>query len=109
MAEFGVDGFIKLWIAIEALTMNGPSTKPLVTLLAEAYDKDARWVQDSLRIERLKQMRGDIMHNGKMPVIRGDVLRYLVAIYEDALAHRLGLSFERRAESLASLDAVRFL
>lgn len=105
----GVDAFIKLWVAIEALVLESASTKPLKELLATAYGVDVDWVTNKLKIDRLAQRRGDILHNGRMPPIRGDLLRFLVALYEDALAARLELPFERRAEAFIDSEALKFL
>lgn len=109
LEELGVDAFVKLWVAIEALTMTSDKTKPLVELLASKYCNDEGWVRSKLKIDRLAQVRGDILHNGKMPTIRGDVLRFMVALYEDALAARLDLQFERRAEPFIDCEVLKFL
>jgi hypothetical protein len=86
---------VRLWVAIESLTMTSEKTTPLVELLSRGYGADPRWVRETLRITLLVQVRGDILHGGKMPTIHGDVLRFMVALYKDALALRLDLPFER--------------
>jgi len=108
--NLGVDAFLKLWIAIEALALESTTkTKPLVVLLAAAYGKDQPWVNSNFKIDRLAQHRSNVVHNGAMPTIRGDTVRFLVALYEDALAAKLGLPFERRAEAFIGSDALKFL
>jgi hypothetical protein len=109
LAEFGVDAFIKLWVAIEVLTMTSEKTGPLIDLLATAYGETKTWVRDKLKIDRLANKRGNILHGGKRPAIPGDLLRFLAAIYEDALAARLGLPFPRRAEAFIGSRALQFL
>lgn len=95
-----VDSFLKFWIAIEALALNGKaSTVPLEEALASAYQRDRAWVRATLAVDRLALLRAGIVHSGRQPMLHGNVLELAAALYEDVLHAKLGLPGERRAES----------
>jgi hypothetical protein len=107
--DFGPDAFLKFWIALESLTMTSEKTGPLLDLLAGAYGQNRPWVQNKLKIDRLAQLRGRIVHNGDRSPVSGNFLRYLVALYEDSLATKLTLPFKARALALADEGTIKFL
>jgi Apea-like HEPN len=94
------EAFVKFWIALEALAFGGNgSPRPLIELLAKSYGQDARWVRDTFSINQLAQLRNDIVHSGQRPMLHGNLLTFVEAVYIDALRARLGLPNERRAET----------
>lgn len=93
------EAFVKFWVALEALAFNGNgSPVPLINLLAAHYEQDARWVRETFAVNQLAQLRNDIVHSGQRPMLHGNLLRFVDALYVDALRARLGLTNERRAE-----------
>lgn len=93
------DAFVKFWIALEALAFNGNGRPgPLVELLARSYERDARWVRETFAIDALAQLRNDVVHSGQRPMLHGNLLRFVDALYVDALRARLNLPNTRNAE-----------
>jgi hypothetical protein len=94
-----VDAFLKFWIGIEALALNGnASTVPLEETLASAYQQDRAWVRATLAVDGFARLRASIVHSGRQPMLHGNVLELVAALYEDVLYAKLGLQVERRAE-----------
>jgi hypothetical protein len=94
-----VDAFVKFWIALEAIAFTGDgSPRPLIDLLGTYYARDAAWVRDTFAINQLAQLRNGIVHSGRRPMLHGNVLTFVDALYVDALRAKLRLPNERRAE-----------
>jgi Apea-like HEPN len=94
-----LDAFVKFWIALEAISFGGNgSPRPLIDVLATHYRRDVAWVRDTFEINQLAQLRNDIVHVGERPMIHGHLVRFVDALYVDALRAKLGLPNERRAE-----------
>lgn len=93
------DAFVKFWVALEALAFGGNgNSRPLVDLLATHYEHDAAWVRATFAIDPFSQLRNAIVHDGRRPMLHGNVLTFVDAVYVDALHARLGLPNLRRAE-----------
>ncbi|MDB4946976.1 MAG: Apea-like [Labilithrix sp.] len=94
-----VEAFVKFWIALEAIAFDGDgSPAPLINLLAAHYTQPVAWVRDTFAINQLAQLRNGIVHSGRRPMLHGNVLTFVDALYVDALRARLRLTNERRAE-----------
>lgn len=105
--DSGVDGFLKFWIAIETLAMPDTShIRKLEILLGSAYKLDEESVRSTFLIGRIFGLRSRIVHSGNLVSIHSGVLRYLDAVFVDALYAVLGLPIERRA--LAAVTGVDF-
>jgi hypothetical protein len=100
----GVDLFLKLWFAIEALgTSDRDNLRPVIQTLAHSYgiaDKDARM---RFAVGRLFGFRSKIVHQGEIRQIHANLSDYLAAIYLDVLYDRLGLPAEGFAAKVQQL------
>jgi Apea-like HEPN len=94
-----LDAFVKFWVALEAIAFSrSGSPVPLINLCANSYGREVSWVRDTFSINQLAQLRNDIVHAGERPMLHGNLIRFLEALYVDALRAQLGLSNERRTE-----------
>jgi hypothetical protein len=94
-----LDAFVKFWIALEAISFGGSgSNVPLGTLLASSYGREVRWIRETFAIDQLSQLRSAIVHAGDRPMLHGNLIRFVDALYVDALYAQLGMPNERRAE-----------
>lgn len=111
--DFGVDSYLKYWIALETLGMpNTSNIKPLHAALGRAYEMTDNEARDRFQIGRLHGLRSAIVHAGAAKPIDIRLLRYVEALYVDILFEYLGLEFERRAESVLNepdFDLKQFL
>lgn len=100
----GVDLFLKLWFAIEALGMSDrDNLRPVVRALAHSYgiaDQDARM---RFAVGRLFGFRSKIVHQGEIHPIHANLSDYLAAIYLDVLYDRLGLPAQGFAAKVQQL------
>lgn len=90
--------FIKFWIAIETLTMDGTDIRPICDLLGIGYGMSSNDAKKHFNIDRIFGMRSAIVHGGKRLGIDGNLLLYLEAIVFDLISIKIGLPFEKRAE-----------
>lgn len=100
--SYGVDGFLKYWFAIETLVMQGTSDiRPLNEVLATVYNLDsASAAKQRFHTGLLSGLRGQIVHDGRLPAIDSSILRFCEYLYHDVLRQKLGLPPERRLETL---------
>jgi hypothetical protein len=97
----GVDGFLKYWIAFEALGMSDASNiRPLNEALERAYGIPASEVETCYGVGRIFGFRSLIVHRGETPSIHGSLLDYLEALYRDVLFERLGLKCTAAAAAI---------
>jgi len=100
MGVSGPDGFLRLWIALEALAMpDSTNIRSISEYLAQSYGLQYADAVQEFMVGRLFGLRGDIVHRGSRRPITGDVLSYLAAIYIDVLLQVLGLPPEQRART----------
>src|SRR6266545_6605089 len=95
----GVDSFLKLWIALETLALPEGITDigPANALLAEAYGLSRQEVGERFCLGRLQNLRSEIVHNGKLPKIPGEVSKFFEGLYFDLLFAVLARPSQRRA------------
>jgi hypothetical protein len=96
----GVFSFLKYWIAIETLAMpDGTNIRPVIRRLSLAYSHSEAKVRETFAIGRLFDLRGQIVHHGRAPLIGQDLLAYVEAIYVDLLAQVVGVQSGCMAEN----------
>lgn len=96
-----MDGFLKYWIALEALGMSeANNVKPLKESLSRSYKIPADRAEARYGVGRIFGFRSGIVHQGLAPSIHGGLLDYLEALYRDVLFERLGLTCEGAAEAM---------
>jgi hypothetical protein len=96
----GVEGFVNLWIALEALVLRGDHkiTPHVKRALAKAYRIGEEAALQRFGIGRMERLRGELFH-GQMRVQPSvSLLSYLRALFVDVLREVLGVCCERRAE-----------
>jgi len=97
----GVDSFLKLWVATEALGMSDrDNVRPIVEALARSYGIAFHDARDKFHLGRLFGYRSRIVHQGQIRPIHSLLLDYLASIYQDVLYERLGLPAEGFAERI---------
>jgi hypothetical protein len=100
----GVDAFLKFWIAVETVGMPDTSNiRPLVESLASAYCETSEDIKSKYKIGRLFDLRSRIVHEGSIMPIHSGLLKYLEALYVDALYQFLGITSERRLEQVTNI------
>jgi hypothetical protein len=101
VADDGVDGFLKTWIAIEALAMpNGTNVAQVKELLGLAYGVSPSKASSDLYVGWLVRIRGRIVHSGAIRSLHYAIPMYMEALYKDLLFEVLGLPCERFAEAV---------
>lgn len=97
--EQGLDGFLSIWIAIEAIGMqDDTNVKPAVQLLANIYQLDYQAAVNRFQLGRIHGFRSKIVHGRKRFAIHTLLIAYLQAIYLDLLTEALHLPCRRGAE-----------
>ncbi len=91
------DGFVKAWIALEALAMpDWRNIKPIKAALAEAYGVSTEEAGRRFAVGRLFGLRSEILHAGRTNV-DARLVAYAACIYQDLFRRELGLPFVGRA------------
>lgn len=98
----GLDQFIKLWIALEALAIPNANVRPLNELLASAYGLDYQTNTRKFGVGKLQGFRSRILHNGLILPVHSDLTNYTRAIFTDALLASLSLPSQHRADRYAA-------
>ena len=108
----GVDSFLQAWIAIESLAMPETDVRPVVELMARAYELPYDEAVSRFSIGRLQGLRSRIVHKGQIVPIDANLMRYLEALYVDCLYATIGLPTERRSDivrTAAEFDLSKYL
>ena len=99
----GVSSFIKYWVAIETLAMpNTTNIKPINDILSVAYKIEFDEAKKFFLVGRLLKLRSEIVHNGRIIPINSNLTKYMASLFADLLCIKLGLRFEKRAQSVLS-------
>ena len=99
--ESGIDAYLKYWISLETLVMpDTTNIRPLNESLSRAYNLSYEAIRDRFAIGKLFGLRCRIVHDGQLVPIHADLLRYMEALYADALLVHLGIPCDRRAASV---------
>ena len=94
----GIDEFLKLWFAIETISMlDSTDIKPLVTRLAQIYKLEPQKAKEYFGVGRILGLRSNIVHNGYITGIHQQLIYYLKAIFNDTLLDICGLPNNKRA------------
>lgn len=95
----GVDGYLKLWIAIEALAMpTDTDTVSISQLLGEIYDLSSEAADTQFHVTLMARLRHQIVHNGASIPLDGHILRYASAIYDDLFFEIMGMPPQFRTQ-----------
>lgn len=109
MQDEEVDSFLKYWIALEILAMGGTTdVRRLNESLARAYQIPYNEAAQRFAVGRLFGLRSQIVHEGRLTPIHGNLLKYLEALYIDLLFAQIKLPNERRAFGLAGDSSLDF-
>ena len=101
LRDDGVNAYLKYWVALETLGMpDTTNIRPLVESLARVYKISYEDARDRFSLGKLFSLRGRIVHRGEIMPIRGELLKYLEALYVDILLECLGLPPDGRAHGL---------
>ena len=88
----GVDIFLKLWFALEALGMaTKDNIEPIIRSLSKAYNLEYQDAKNKFSIGRLFGFRSRIVHQGAIYPIHAHLSDYVAALYQDVLYEKLGL------------------
>jgi hypothetical protein len=97
--EYGVEGFVFLWTALEIIGKNG--SQNLVILkkkMMEKYKIDKVKFEQFFYIGHLESFRGKVLHQGIDKPIEGIILDYLRCIIEDLVIDALSDNHSHRAK-----------
>jgi hypothetical protein len=87
-----VEGFINSWLALETLAMpNTTNEKPIKRKLEEIHDLTAQRAGEVFPIRRLAELRGEVVHQGKLEGVKPELLWFMADVFVDLLMHFLGL------------------
>jgi hypothetical protein len=94
----GVDAFVSLWIALEALVL-GDSHKifPLKASVGRAYGMTPNEANQYFGLGRMYRYRSEVLHGREKAPPTGQLLHYLAALVVDVLFEQTGIPSERRA------------
>ena len=94
----GVDLFLKLWFAIEALGMSDrDNVRPVIEALSRSYGIASKDAKKRFAVGRLFGFRSRIVHQGEIRPIHANLSDYVAALYLDVLYECLDLPPQRRA------------
>lgn len=107
----GIESFINIWIAFEALTMKTTDIKELKVKVGNIYNVTSSVAGTDFFINRLSGLRGDIVHNGFVLPMHSVLSDYLSALFTDLLMHECniptlkfaGKILESRREALVEI------
>lgn len=95
-----VDAFLKLWFAIETLSMpDTTNIKPARDALAGIYGLSNVQAGETFRLGRVYDLRSKIVHDGQRVSIPNNLLGFLAGVYVDLLASELGFASSFRART----------
>lgn len=101
----GVNKFISIWIALEALILNGSTDLNIVKqAICNIYHIPLNKVEASFFIGRLFSLRGNIVHKGMNTGMSHVVIAYLSNLYHDLLYHSLKLPTNEYAKEYISKE-----
>jgi len=100
--DSGIHGFIKYWIALEALCFTeGESIVDSINAkLASAYNITMANTRKLFEIGRIFGFRTKIIHKGEINIIHFRVIDYLQGIYSDVFLNMLHLPCKFRAKKI---------
>jgi hypothetical protein len=97
----GLDGFIQLWVAVEAIGYDDKAGLRLIEeALAKIYRIEQRHVNFYFGLGPLHGLRSSILHKGKHFVVTTPLLDYMRALVIDLLREGLGLGTNRYAGAI---------
>jgi hypothetical protein len=95
----GVDAFLKYWIAIEVIAMpDTTNINPLIKILADVYEIRNEVARKKFGVGRIFDFRSKIVHHGFLLPINPTLLKYLEAIYIDALFKIIDIKSDKRIQ-----------
>lgn len=86
-----IDSFLKLWIAIEALTTGNKTASYVSRKLAEIYNMNLKDSNNYFMFGKISGYRDKVVHHGESKPIKSELLDYLEGIYIDLLFNYLKL------------------
>jgi hypothetical protein len=97
----GIDEFLKLWFAIETISMpDSTDIKPLVIRLAKIYKLEPQEAKEYFGVGRILGLRSNIVHNGHITGIHQQLIDYLKAIFNDTLLDICCLPNNKRTKQI---------
>jgi hypothetical protein len=103
--DFGVDAFLKYWVAIETLAMpDTTNIRPINETLSYIYGITREEATKRFQIGRMFDLRGRIVHQGSQVPVSGKLLDYAEAIYSDLLLDAAGHPSRNRANTFLSSE-----
>lgn len=94
-----VDSLLSKWIALETLCIEeGTNVNAIIDVLSTAYSESNEQIRNKFGIGKCNGLRGDIVHNGKSPKLKPQLLNFLDFILLDCLNEKIGNNCEKLAE-----------
>lgn len=94
------DGVLKLWLALEALTMTGTNIRGLRKAVAAAYGEPEEKVSERYLLGRLHGLRSDIVHGKIRGSSHAHIVDFMAGLYTDLLSARLGCPVRQDGKQL---------
>ncbi len=99
LRDLGFDGFLKLWVALEALDMpDATNVKSLHGTLATAYGVSRDEARERFRLGQIQGFRSRVLHQGHIPIMHAGLLPYMDGIFADIFRQKIGLACRRITE-----------
>lgn len=94
-----VDSLLAKWIALETLCIEeGTNITPIIDVLSSAYEVTNDQIRNRFGIGKCNGLRGDIVHNGKSPKLKQELLNFLDFILIDCLNEKIGNECKKLSE-----------
>jgi hypothetical protein len=113
--QFGVEGFIYLWTALEIIGKNGTQElKILKEKMIDIYEIDETSIESITYIGHIESFRGRVLHQGFDKPINNNILDYIRSIIDDLIIYEIikerskrALIFlsEHRKEMISAIDS----
>ncbi len=90
------DSFLKLWIAIEALSMpDSTNVRSAIRMLAASYGFREEEARDFFQLGRIQGLRSRILHEGALVEVSPRFIDLVCALFRDLLFAELGIPCEQ--------------
>jgi hypothetical protein len=90
--------FFDYWTAIEIMAQG--SAQAVAQLLARAYGESVQFANKTLQFDEVKQLRHDLIHDGKFEKLEPNIERRIQGIFLDLWRERMGLPCARISQRL---------
>ncbi|MDZ7697741.1 MAG: hypothetical protein U5R49_12740 [Deltaproteobacteria bacterium] len=92
----GIDAFLKIWVAFEALSMSDTNVRSSYELISQIYDLDINLVGETLLLGRIHGYRSAILHGKNRGKFSIEILKYFEYLVGDIVIFKI---FEQKSQT----------